>query len=256
MSTRLPMLDLHTHIDAQIAAAELTQLPGIAFAASRTLAESDTALQRRDPRVVWGAGCHPGLARNHSTFDAAAFEQLVGKTAYVSEIGLDGSSKIGIDRQLATFNSILAILQRQPRITSIHSHRAHDEILAALAERPIRGAVLHWWLGTPAQTKIAVELGCYFSLNTSSIKRLGSIGAIPRERILTETDHPFGDRTSAPPRMPSNTASAEQGLAAHYNTTPAELRAVLWRNLGRLITETRCSNLMSRAVFSHVIVAG
>lgn len=256
MSTRLPMLDLHAHIDPQIAAAELTQLAGIVFAASRTLDESGTALHRRDPRVIWGAGCHPGLARNHSTFDTAAFEQLVNRTAYVSEIGLDGSAKVGIDRQLATFSSILEILQRHPRITSIHSHSAHDEVLAALTERPVQGAILHWWLGTPAQTKIAVELGCYFSLNASSIKRLGSIGDIPRERILTETDHPFGDRTSAQPRMPGNTASAEQGLAAHYKTTPAEFRAVVWRNLGRLTAETGCSSLMSRAIIGHVIAAG
>lgn len=256
MSTRLPMLDLHAHIDPQIAATELTQLTGIVFAASRTLDESNTALQRRDPRVIWGVGCHPGLARNHSTFDAAAFEQLVSRTAYVSEIGLDGSSKISLDRQLATFSSILELLQRHPRITSIHSHSAHDEVLAALTERPVQGAILHWWLGTPAQTRIAVELGCYFSLNASSIKRLGSIGDIPRERILTETDHPFGDRTSAQPRMPGNTARAEQVLAAHYEATPAELRAVVWRNLGRLTAETRCSNLMSRAILGHVIAAG
>lgn len=256
MSSRLPLVDLHAHIDVAIAASELTQLPGIVFAASRTLTESQAALQRRDPRVVWGTGCHPGLARNHTMFDAAIFEELVSRTAYVSEIGLDGSARVDLTRQITTFSTILDILQRHPRITSIHSHGAHDEVLAALSERPIRGAILHWWLGTPAQTKKAVDLGCYFSLNASSIKRIGSIGHIPRDRVLTETDHPFGDRTSQQPRMPGNTSSVESGLATHYKTTPAQMRAVLWQNLSRLTGEAGCAALLGRGILTHLAAAG
>jgi TatD DNase family protein len=180
----------------------------------------------------------------------------VDQTPYVSEVGLDGSAKVGLPRQIPTFHAILDILQRHPRITSIHSHGAHDEVLAALTERPIRGAILHWWLGTPAQTEIAVELGCYFSLNASSIKRIGSIGHIPQDRVLTETDHPFGDRASQQPRMPGNTSSVETGLAAHYGTTPAHMRVTLWRNLSRLTIEARCSARLSRGILTHLATAG
>jgi TatD DNase family protein len=256
MSSRLPLVDLHAHIDVAIAASELTQLPGIVFAASRTLTESQAAVQRRDPRVVWGAGCHPGLARNHTTFDVAIFEELVSRAAYVSEIGLDGSTKIGLSRQVPTFQAILGILQRHPRITSIHSHRACDAVLAALTERPIRGAILHWWLGTPAQTRIAVDLGCYFSLNASSIRRIGSIGHIPQDRVLTETDHPFGDRPSQQPRMPGNTSSVESGMATHYGTTPAQMRAILWQNLRRLTGEASCAALLGRGILAHLAAVG
>jgi TatD DNase family protein len=256
MSSRLPAVDLHAHIDIAIAGSELTQLPGIVFAASRTLTESQAAVQRRDSRVVWGAGCHPGLARNHTTFDVAIFEELVGKTAYVSEIGLDGSAKVGLPRQIPTFQAILNVLQRHPRISSIHSYSANEEVLAALTERPIRGAILHWWLGTPAQTNTAVDLGCYFSLNASSIRRIGSIGDIPRDRVLTETDHPFGDRTSAQPRLPGNTFSVETSLAAHYGRTQAQMRAILWQNLSRLTSDVGCAALLSRDVLTHLAAAG
>jgi TatD DNase family protein len=255
MNARLPTLDLHAHLDPAIDPTELTALPGVVFAASRTLAESDIALQRRDPRVVWGVGCHPGLARNHNTFDPERFEQLVKKTPYVSEIGLDGS-KSNLTRQAATLDAILKILQRNPRLTSIHSTAAHEEILAALTRQPIRGAILHWWLGTPDQTSRAVDLGCYFSINYSAARRLPAIGQIPRDRILPETDHPFGDRSSPQPRLPGNTTSVETALANHYDTTSAQLRVVTWQNLSRLVTETACASLLNRILIKHLAVAG
>ncbi|MEU5908422.1 TatD family hydrolase [Micromonospora sp. NPDC047467] len=255
MSARQPALDMHAHIDPAIDPADLITLPGVVFAACRTLAESDTALRRRDARVIWGAGCHPGLARNHSSFDPGWFEQLVAQTPYVSEIGLDGS-KANLPRQTATLDTILEILQQHPRLTSLHSTGAHDELLAALARRPIRGAILHWWLGTPDQTRRAVDLGCYFSMNHSAARRLSAIGEIPRERILPETDHPFGDRSAPPPRLPGNTASVETALAAHYRITPAQLRAVTWQNLSRLVTSTGCAALLNRTLITHLAAAG
>jgi TatD DNase family protein len=256
MTGRFPAVDLHAHIDASITAAELTHLTGIVFAASRTFAESETALKRSDPRVLWGAGCHPGLARNHTSFDAARFEEQIQRTPYVGEIGLDGSSKGGLTRQIVTFDKILGILLRHPRLTSIHSHGAHDEILAALQRRPIHGAILHWWLGTPEQTRQAVKLGCYFSMNIKAIKRTEAMDEIPLDRVLPETDHPFGDSTSKQPRMPGNTATAEINLASHYGTSQAQIRATVWTNLSRLVTETECSRLMNRTLISYLAAAG
>jgi TatD DNase family protein len=256
MSTRLPALDLHAHIDVSIAAAELVQLPGIVFAACRTLAESRTALQRRDARVVWGAGCHPGLARNHTSFVAGQFEDLVAGTPYVGEIGLDGSSKVGLARQITTFDAILEVLQRKPRLASIHSAGAHDEILDALTRRPIRGAILHWWTGNPGRTQRAVELGCYFSMNTSAMKRISTIGQLPLDRVLPETDHPFGDRSAPAPRMPGSTTSVETGLARHYGGSAVQIRATVWRNLSRLVSETGCSALFDRSLLRQLAAAG
>ncbi|MFE9185627.1 TatD family hydrolase [Micromonospora haikouensis] len=256
MTARLAPLDLHAHVDVAIDAAELIALPGIVFAACRTLTESRTALRRRDPRVIWGAGCHPGLARNHTSFDVAQFEDLVARTPYVSEIGLDGSRKGGLERQMVTFDAILGVLQRQPRLASIHSAGAHDEVLAALTHRPIRGTVLHWWTGTAEQTRHAVELGCYFSLNASAVKRIGTLGQLPLDRILPETDHPFGDRTAPRPRMPGNTTTVETALGRHYGGSATEIRTLMWRNLSRLVSETGCSALLNRTLLRQLAAAG
>jgi TatD DNase family protein len=254
--TRLPALDLHAHIDVNIDATELVTLPGIVFAACRTLAESRTALQRRDPRVIWGAGCHPGLARNHTGFDPAQFEELVARTPYVSEIGLDSSGKGGLARQTATFDAILDVLQRSPRLASIHSAGAHDEVLDALTRRPIRGAILHWWTGSADQSRRAVDLGCYFSLNANAMRRRSIVENLPLERVLPETDHPFGDRGAPQPRMPGGTASVEDALGRLHGSTAVQVRLIVWRNLSRLVGETGCSALLSRAVISQLAAAG
>ncbi|MEU5934515.1 TatD family hydrolase [Micromonospora sp. NPDC047187] len=255
MTPRLPALDMHAHIDVNIDAAELVQLPGIVFAACRTLAESRAAQQRRDLRVVWGVGCHPGLARNHTNFDAAEFEDLVTGTPYVSEIGLDGSSKGGLARQIVTFDAILDTLQRHPRLVSIHSAGAHDEVLAALAHRPIRGAILHWWTGSPEQTQRAVELNCYFSMNASAMKRIDALGQLPLDRILPETDHPFGDRSAPQPRMPGSTTSVETALGRHFGSSAVQVRAVAWRNLSQLVRDTGCSALFNRSLLNQLAAA-
>src|SRR3982751_596567 len=119
--TRLLSLDLHAHIDPQISADDLLDLRAVVFAATRSLDEAEQALSRHDSRTVWGVGCHPALARAQAEFDVSRFAQLIAKTAYVSEIGLDGRSRVPMDRQKATFRSVLSTLQKTPRIASIHS---------------------------------------------------------------------------------------------------------------------------------------
>ena len=55
--------------------------------------------------------------------------------------------KSRLDLQSDILSSILNELQSTPRITSLHSYAATDELLELLEATPIKGAVLHWWLG-------------------------------------------------------------------------------------------------------------
>ena len=157
-------IDLHAHVDPTIAPAELTVLQAVIFAASRTLDESEQSLARDDGHVVWGVGCHPAKAAAHSGFEAGRFSALIERAAFVSEIGLDGAANVPMARQEQTLRSILEILQRTPRIASVHSYRASTAVLDLLTEVPIEGAVLHWWLGDDQETARAVEMGCWFSV--------------------------------------------------------------------------------------------
>jgi TatD DNase family protein len=254
--TRLAALDLHAHIDVTIDRNKLRELHAVMFAATRSLEEADRALERSDEQVVWGAGCHPGLVRAQKAFDSDEFTELLKRTAFASELGLDGESRVPLVDQRKTLAQALAVLRREPRIVSLHSYRATSELIAELAANPIRGAVLHWWLGDSLLTTTALQLGCYFSVNASSVRHAELLEQIPRERVLSETDHPFGDRWSPNPRQPGGVGAVEVALANIWNMTTEDVRRQIWRNLAELVSNVGCGSLLPRGVRSQIAALG
>jgi TatD DNase family protein len=250
--TRLPALDLHAHIDPDIGPDELDVLNAAVFAVTRSIEEAVTALRRRDRMTVWGVGCHPGLAGAHQQFSSDEFAKLLDHTAFAGELGLDGKSRVPMVIQRKTMRSALAVLAEQPRLVSLHSYAATEILLDELESVRTKGVVLHWWLGDPPQTKRAISLGCFFSVNASSVRRTEALANVPLDRVLTETDHPFGDRSSPTPRRPGRIESVEQVLAEHYRITTSEMRRQVWRNLERLVRETGVSGQLPRAIRSQL----
>lgn len=249
----LPPLDLHAHVDPAIPSRDLVDLQAVVFAVTRSLGEAASALERTDPGTCWGVGCHPGLVRAQQTFSASYFSELMKHTAFVSEIGLDGESRVPMSTQQATLGAILEVLQRSPRITSIHSYEAAEEVLESLETQPIKGAVLHWWLGDPAQTRRAVNLGCFFSINASSVRRTDLLDIIPLDRVLTETDHPFGDRQGNGHARPGGVDTVEQVFARRTGLSPEDVRSLVWGNLRRLVAEVGCADLLPRGIRLRLI---
>lgn len=246
MTANWPPLDTHAHVDTSIDAHTLLNLRAVIFAASRSIEESARALERqsRDLLTVWGAGVHPGMKAALETYTPSSFESLIEKTAYVGEIGLDAKVKSRLPLQREVLSSILKQLQARPRITSIHSYGATDEVLDHLELTPIRGAVLHWWLGDSEATLRAVELGAFFSINASSVRRSEILNLIPPERLLVETDHPDGNRYGRQPRQPGNTADVESVLATRNGVPAQTMRHRLWQNLARLVESTATLELL------------
>jgi TatD DNase family protein len=237
---------MHAHIEAGISPSDLLELGSLVFAATRSLDEADEVLRRSDAWTVWGVGCHPGLAGAQKSFQLDRFADLITRTPYVSEVGLDGKSRVSLQTQRATLNAILGALQGTPRITSIHSYGATTAVLDCLAAHPVKGAVLHWWLGDANETQRAIELGCYFSINASMLRHPGLLERLPLDRLLTETDHPFGDRSDGRARRPGRVDDVEQVLARVHRLTSEEVRRTVWRNLGELARDTRCGMLLPR----------
>lgn len=246
--TRLLPIDLHAHIELAISARDLVDLRSFVFAATRSLDEAEQALRRSDDWTVWGVGCHPGLVGAQRAFTPGRFERLISQTAYVSEVGLDGKSRVPMDLQLQTLDAILQTLQSVPRIASIHSAGATDQVLRALKARPVEGIVLHWWLGGPDQTARALELGCYFSVNLSSVRRRDILNLIPSDRVLPETDHPFGDRYGGVGRRPGRVTDVEAALARHYRLDADTIRTQTWHNLRDLSAATGVAGILPRPV--------
>lgn len=252
MSTSWPSLDTHAHIDVTIPPTELLNLRAVIFAASRSLEESRRALERqpKDLLTIWGLGVHPGVKAALDSFEPNTFCSLLGKTAYVGEIGLDGKVKSRIGRQREVFASALHLLQKQPRMTSVHSYAATKEVVEELARTPIQGAILHWWLGDRATTELAIDLGAYFSVNASCLRRTEVLDVIPLDRLLLETDHPDGNRLSGQPRRPGSLRDVEFALADRRGVSRAALREKIWQNLAKLISDTACGHLLPPRVRS------
>jgi TatD DNase family protein len=130
---------------------------------------------------------------------------------------------------------------------TIHSAGATREVLDELERSAIRGAVLHWWLGDRSDTHRAVDLGCYFSLNIAGIRRNNLLDLIPLDRLLTETDHPFGDRRSRP-QQPGNVENVEAAIAQHHDLQASDVRRLVWRNLSTVVAEAQTGHLFSRSI--------
>lgn len=242
-------LDMHAHVDPQISVRSLRDLGAIVFVATKSIEEATAALSRSgaDEQTAWGVGVHPGLVRAQRSFEPEAFKRLLGRTSFLSEIGLDGSSRVPMSQQIDTLMAILRVREALPRLTSVHSYRATGEVIEVLRAWPSPGTILHWWLGSVMETDEAVDLGCYFSINPSSARRLDVLRRIPRDRVLTETDHPAGDRFIQSPR-PGAVESTEMALARHYGLSSRAMREQIWKNFDRLVVSTEVEALLPRRV--------
>lgn len=240
-------LDMHAHVDPAISPSSLRELNAVVFVATKSPTDAEAGIRRQDEYTVWGVGTHPGLVRVQKAFDARTFAALVRRTPYVGEIGLDGASRVDMQLQTETFNSVLRILDGYPRLASVHSYRATAEVIDLLRDHQCRGLILHWWLGTPAETRAAVDLGCFFSINLSSVRRTDLLLHIPPSRVLTETDHPAGDRFGRDPR-PGQVSDVERMLADHYGLSADHMREQIWRNLDAMITDCEIEQMLPRKI--------
>lgn len=239
---------MHAHIDVTIEPSELSALDAVVFAACRSLDEAEVALARRDELTVWGTGCHPGLVGAQKAFTAERFRDQVLRTAYVAELGLDGKSRVPMETQLRTLRSAFDVLVELPRITSLHSYAATDELIKVLKEYDLRGVVLHWWLGSAELTAKAIDLGCYFSINSSSTRRSDLLRVIPLDRLLPETDHPFGDRMRKGTRKPGYVQDVEESVAKQHGLSAADAHYVMVRNLAQLVASSGVGAALPQAV--------
>lgn len=243
-------LDTHAHIDVAVSKQELGRLDGCILAATRTPPEFERALARKDEKVVWGLGCHPAVADAHALFRQDRFSLLVQDAAVVSEIGLDRRSRVDKEEQRRTFETILEVVAKS-RILSIHSAGMTSAVLDCLEKHQPVAAILHWWRGDRSETERALALGCYFSINAAEVASPRVMPMVPVDRVLTETDHPFGDRKEIAPRLPGRVETVEKAIAENWNLEVGEARQRMWRNFNVLVEATRSVEL-----FSHEFQVG
>ena len=144
-------------------------------------------------------GLHP-LRAVEGKIQLELFRRLVDQTSYIGEIGLDFSRE-GIAtkvEQIAVLREVLTAIRGKNKIVSVHSRRAEKELFSVLCEYEIKNVIFHWYSGPLDIIPSILEKGYYFSVNEAMcLSKNGQsiVNSIPRDRILTETDAPYNERT-------------------------------------------------------------
>ena len=145
-------------------------------------------------RAVWPAlGMHP-LRVSEGKNEIMNFVDLASSAEYIGEIGLDLSSEGQSTKkmQLAILRSLLPVI-RDRKFVTVHSRNAHDEVSSLLDEYHVGPVCFHYFIGGPQAAEGLAAKGNFFSVNSRMLKNKhrSIIDAVPRDRILVESDGPF-----------------------------------------------------------------
>lgn len=240
----LPPLDAHAHIAADITATQVGGLaPAVVFAMTRSVKESLYTLRSgaaSSENLVWGLGSHPGVEQTVARFDGDAFEQAVARFALIGEVGLDWHGDSASQTEM--FRRVLQAASDQPVLLSVHSTGRCSAVLDEIERAPHAGVILHWFNGSAAEVERAVGLGCYFSVNAAMSE--ASLGRMPYERVLTETDFP-ASRAKTVASQPGDVARIEGMLTKQYGS---DSRRLVWQNLAEVCRRSGATERMPEAI--------
>ena len=244
------MIDLHAHLDLYPDPIATTRecVRRDLFVLSVTTTPSawsgTAALAKGAARIRTAIGLHPQIAQERQS-ELGLFEELLPRSRYVGEIGLDGGPELKATwhAQRRVFDEILRMCRAAGgRIMTIHSRRAATPVLDALAAGDGAGiSVLHWFSGSRRELRRAIDQGCWFSVGPAMLagERGRAMAAImPRDHILTESDGPFA-RVDGRPLFPWDAATGEKTLAGIWNVAEEDVREQLVQNLRRLTSMIR-----------------
>ena len=239
---RLPTLDCHAHIAPDVTHSQLATLGhSHVFAVTRSLSEARLVMNRDDRGLTWGIGVHPAVATARAEYNPEVFRQLLPRFALVGEVGLDRRGTR--DEQERILSDVLGACDGKPVMISIHSTGRTRAVLDLVKQRPHPGVILHWFLGTSSELTEAVRLGTYFSVNSAMSDAL--LAAMPRDRVLPETDFPARQVRA---RTPGETTALEKRLATLGRISDQETRHQLWTNLKRLAVVSGAINVVSESL--------
>lgn len=261
----MELRDAHCHYqfaEVPYAAVEQARADGVGQAMINGSAPADwadvAALGRRDPRNRVSFGLHPwDVPTAPVGWEGQLRAILIAHPAAgVGEMGLDRWVKdFDPIAQEVAFRTQLALAVELERALTIHCVQAIGPLMDILraTELPRRGFLLHSWNGPIGLVPELARLGAYFSFSAHHlIPRKADLrgqfaAAIPRERLLIETDAPalcpapgFRLRELAPDaegsaqNHPSNLVRNNAELARTMGVTPAESAALTCANFARL----------------------
>lgn len=194
------------------------------------------------PRVRLALGLHPLSASEHPG-ELSEFEAHFRSTSFIGEVGLDYSreGRGTKQQQLQSFRLVAGLVGASPKVVSLHSRGAEEDVLGVLDQFGVKCAIFHWYSGSLATLEAVIAGGHLLSINpamTRSTKGREIIARIPREQILSETDGPFVQVAGAAAN-PWDAVLVEQYLAKCWALSAEQVRAQVWSNFTQLINRIR-----------------
>jgi TatD DNase family protein len=198
-------------------------------------------------KVRTAVGLHPLSVNMHTENELRRFKELVPKTSFIGESGLDFSREgfATRERQLTSFELALNCLENKPKFVTIHSRQAESTVLDLLEQEYSLPVVFHWYSGTLKNLERAANRGHFFSINpamTWSKKGRIIIEEIPHDRVLTESDGPFID-LGGRQIVPADIHIVESVLAEMWETDALAVRSTVMQNFQRLMEPLRRSQI-------------
>jgi TatD DNase family protein len=236
-------IDSHCHIDrfddpaAVLARAERVGVVTVAVTELPSDFQLLATQLRGAKRARVALGFHPLKHARNRAHELSLFSRLLDRTHYVGEVGLDNSDqgRATLRDQREVFEHLLALPQLRHKVLTVHSRRAEKVTIELLADAKAT-AVLHWYSGPLRPIDDALATGLYFSVNPAMVRSRNGrriIEALPRERVVTETDGPYtrvGGRAAEPRDVPRVVAE----LSRVWGLTPDEARTSIYDAMTRL----------------------
>lgn len=242
------MIDTHCHVDLYPRPTEIAAGADRAGVLTIIVTNLPSAFDRALPfvqsmkNIRLALGLHPLVAEQHGV-ERERFTELIDKTSYIGEVGLD-FSRAGYstkELQIESFRFVLRALQGKPKFITLHSRRAEAEVLDILEEEGRSPVVFHWYSGSLVNLKRALDLGHFFSVNPAMFDSPNGrkiVTGLPPERVLTESDGPFV-KVRGRAAVPSDVALAEEGLASLWKLERREVTAKVRENFMELLRPLR-----------------
>lgn len=240
------LIDTHCHVDLYpdyadlIEETERAQVYTVAVTNTPSVFRRCVSLTQGKRFIRTALGLHPQLVRQrHRELDLML--GMLPETKYVGEVGLDFENRDEQERALQqkVFASILERCAASPdKVLTVHSRRAAAEVVDLIGDAYPCKVILHWFSGSRRELEKAVSCGFYFSVNPammSSAKGRQIVAAIPRDKLLTESDGPFVTVDNRPAR-PRDVELVVRGLAELYETTASQVAGMLHDNFRSVLT--------------------
>ncbi len=239
------LVDTHCHLDvladpdgavAEAAAAGVARIICMGLDAGSTRGALELA--RRHAGVFAGAGHHPTTAGEP---DLAGLRELATdpKVVAIGEVGLDFGhpERAPEAAQVERLHALCDLALELDLPLSIHNREAESQLLEVLGAHPGVRGVMHYWALDWAWAERFLDLGLHLSFSGLATRRSRDAvrevaRRIPADRLLLETDSPFGIPRGRPnePNRPAWMVDTAEAIAQVRGVTLAELAEVEERN--------------------------